>query len=88
MSSVAPEWCLGPWKEYGEMEPAHNPGRIAVFDFVARPFYLLRKGGGYTSINEDPNSYKPQAREKAHTNLDSDRYLAMASLRLVRKAEL
>jgi hypothetical protein len=45
MTSFSPEWCIGPWKEYGEMEPVHNPGRISVYDF-ARPFYLLRKGGG------------------------------------------
>jgi hypothetical protein len=85
MTSVAPEWCLGPWREYGEMEPAHNPGRISVYDY-ASPFYLLRKGGGYPSISEDPNSYKPESREQASYS-DEDRFLFRASLRLVRNAE-
>jgi hypothetical protein len=96
MSSVSPEWCLGPWKEYGEMEPAHNPGRISVFDF-ASPFKLLRKGGGYIDFDEeDPNSYfdedpiryKPEKREKASFIGESPYNLYLASLRLVRKAEL
>jgi hypothetical protein len=89
MSSVAPEWCLGPWTEFGEMERAHNPGRIEIFDFVP-PFYLLRKGGGYTSYSEAEDTYTPEAREKAHPTSEVfgefDRYLMFASLRLVRRA--
>jgi formylglycine-generating enzyme required for sulfatase activity len=91
MSSVSPEWCIGPWNEYGEMEPEHNPGRFSIFDF-APPFYLLWKGGGYSALYSEEEAYKPEARKRAHPTSETISFefkvdLMFASLRFVRKAE-
>jgi len=84
MSGQAAEWVLGPWTEYGELEPSHNPGQISIFDF-ARPFALIQKGGTRVMGNE---SFRPGYRIWHHpdwTFPDHDRNLDAASVRLVRR---
>jgi len=44
MSGQSPEWVLGPWTEFGELKPLHNPGQISRFDFL-EAFYHIQKGG-------------------------------------------
>gem|GEM_PF-2070860 len=80
MSSQAAEWALGPWTEYGELEPLHNPGRIPLFDF-AEPLSLLQKGGNRI-LGED--SFRPESRIRYRPDADNDRWLGGASIRLIR----
>ena len=93
MSSQASEWVFGPWTEFGEMYPLHNPGQIMVFDSIS----LIQKGGNLlmeirgeiTYINFIlGNSYRPEERIKVQPNfqrLGFDRELERASVRLVRR---
>jgi formylglycine-generating enzyme required for sulfatase activity len=88
MSGQSPEWVLGPWTEYGELYPSHNPGRKTIFD-VTEPFYLLQKGGNplwflvYLEHSphgtEDRRQFQPYFWRTGH-----DRNLEIASVRLAR----
>ena len=94
MSSQASEWVLGPWTKYGELEPAHNPGRILRFDF-AQPFNLILKGGAlWDGTRNAPwlyvrgDSFMPKWRsgfspDPEQRQVGGDRH----SVRLVRKGE-
>ena len=46
MTNRTTEWVQGPWTEFGELYPPHNPGRLALFDFMD-PFYRVQKNGGF-----------------------------------------
>ena len=81
----ASEWCIEPWTEPAVMEPAHNPGRIDIYN-LADSVFLILKGGNFI-MGQD--SYRPQARIQSHSNSDRiandlGRYLYGASIRLVR----
>jgi len=92
MSSSASEWVLGPWTEYGDLVPAHNPGRISAFDFAA-PFFLIQKGGNillywlpHTGVNPTcESSFRPENRIRVQT--DELRPVDMTA-RFVRRANL
>jgi len=99
MSNRASEWVIGPWVNFGEMGPEYNPNRIEIFNFK-EPFYLIQKGGNsyveFLGVNNSENfivgnSFRPEERIKIQPNfnqLDYNRQLEMASLRLVRRSGL
>jgi formylglycine-generating enzyme required for sulfatase activity len=99
MSSQASEWVLGHWKDYGELEPAHNPGRITLFDFT-QPFYHIQKGGNMfletMGVNNEEgfvsgSPFRPEARIRIqpHAERNSDDFIMrLASVRFVRNAGL
>jgi hypothetical protein len=85
---VVSEWCIEPWTEPADMEPAHNPGRIDIYN-LADSVFLIQKGG---SLIMGQDSYRPQARIQSHNNsdriaYDNGRYLYGASIRLVRNQQ-
>ena len=100
MSGQASEWIVGPWTEFGELEPAHNPGRITMLDF-AEPFYVIQKGGnhlmeirgrGGDADFTTGDSFRPEGRVRIQPNPNQvtglDRELLFASIRFVRNAGL
>jgi len=94
MSSPASEWIIGPWIEYGELKPSHNPCRNSLFNFNT-PFFLLQKGGNtyieFIGVNNQTNyiigsSFVPEERIKFSPDIRADNYdrnLMYASVRLV-----
>jgi len=98
MSGPASEWVIGPWIEYGGLEPARNPGRVSRFDFV-QPFYLLQKGGNayieFLGVNNQADfvagsSFRLEERIRFAPDRGEiyfNRELMHASIRLVRNAD-
>ena len=90
MSGQAFEWVIGPWTNFGELYPLHNPGRILLFDF-AEPFYQLQKGGNPLWIVDGGHSYVPESRQRFQPDIrrpDFDREFARVSVRLARNSDL
>jgi len=84
MSGQSPEWVLGPWTEFGKFETMHNPGRMAIYDFV-EPFYLIQKGRDHrywlaSSRPEERIRFQPDSERPHH-----DPVMRAASLRLLRR---
>ena len=88
MSGQDSEWCIGPWTEYGELDPVYNPGRIVLFDFV-EPLFLIQKGGtNYIGLD---SLHMPDERIKFDPKLggtDYSCFFERVSVRLVRNIGL
>jgi len=91
MSGQSPEWVFGPWTEYGELEPPHNPNRIPRLDFLESP-YLIQKGGNTLHlVLTTTRSITPEDRLRFRLWRDESaprRDFEEVSLRLVRSAVL
>jgi len=87
MSGQSLEWVLGPWTEYGELKPLHNPGRVTVFNFID-PFYLLQKSGNMLiNWEERTHSFGPESRDKVQPDSNQPDFFReneRVSVRLVR----
>jgi len=86
MSSPASEWVLGPWAEYGELYPSHNPGQISVFDRSVLQHLLQKGGSSFLGLD----SFRPENRTRVQPDSAQSDFmfeLSVASLRLTRTVD-
>jgi formylglycine-generating enzyme required for sulfatase activity len=94
MSGNMGEWCIDIWNETANMEPTHDPGRVAIYSPTEDQRYQVLKGGYCHSFYDYylPQEnffyyFTPQARVRVDRDIEHGPYTANRSqgtIRLVR----